>query len=189
MSIIGSQTEKNLLAAFAGEGQARNRYTYFASAAKKEGYEQISRIFLETADQEKEHAKRFFKFLEGGEVEIVASFPAGIIGSTEQNLESAAKGEHFEQAELYPHYADIAQKEGFNEIAAVFRSICVAERQHEKRYRDLLNNINSGKVFKKDNIVIWRCLNCGYLHEGLAAPKQCPACAHPQAFFELLAEN
>jgi len=189
MSIKGTQTEKNLLAAFAGESQARNRYTYFASQAKKENYEQISKIFLETADQEKEHAKRFFKFLEGGDVEITAAYPAGVIGTTEQNLEAAAKGEHFEQSDLYPHFAETAEKEGFTEIAAVFRAICVAEKQHEKRYRDLLNNVNSGKVFEKDDIVIWRCLNCGYLHEGKEAPKQCPACAHPQAYFELLGEN
>lgn len=189
MSIKGSKTEHNLLAAFAGESQARNRYTYFASVAKNEGYVQISNIFEETANQEKEHAKRFFKFLEGGEVQITASYPAGVISTTLDNLQAAAAGEHFEHSELYPGFAKIAREEGFDEIADAFDAICVSEKQHEKRYRALYNNIQAGKVFKRDNVVIWRCLNCGYLHEGSEAPEECPACAHPQAHFELLAEN
>lgn len=188
-SLKGTQTEKNLLAAFAGESQARNRYTYFASAARKEGYEQIANIFLETADNEREHAKRYFKFLEGGEVEIVAAFPAGIIGTTVENLAEAAAGEHFEQSELYPGFADVAEKEGFCEIAGVFRAVCVAERQHEKRYKALKANIENDTVFKKDAKVKWRCGNCGYVHEGNSALEKCPACDHPKAHFELLAEN
>jgi len=188
-SLKGTQTEKNLLTAFAGESQARNRYTYFASQAKKEGYVQISDIFTETANQEKEHAKRFFKFLEGGEVEIAAAFPAGVIGTTLENLKAAAAGEHYEHAEMYPGFAKVAREEGFNAIAEVFEAISVAEKQHEKRYDDLAANIEAGKVFKKDETVTWRCRNCGYLHEGEEAPELCPACDHPQAHFELLGEN
>ena len=188
-SLKGTQTEKNLLTAFAGESQARNRYTYFASKAKKEGYVQISDIFTETANQEKEHAKRFFKFLEGGEIEIAAAFPAGVIGSTLENLKAAAAGEHYEHSEMYPGFAKVARQEGFNEIAEVFEAISVAEKQHEKRYNDLAANIDAGKVFKKDHPVTWRCRNCGYLHEGEEAPELCPACAHPQDHFELLGEN
>jgi len=185
----GSETEKNLLKAFAGESQARNRYTYFAEKAKKEGYVQISQIFEETANQEKEHAKRFFKFLQGGEVEITASFPAGVIGTTAENLKAAANGEYYEWSELYPAFARVAREEGFENIAKVFKAISVAEKQHEKRYKDLLANLTAGKVFKKDKPVVWRCLNCGYLHEGTEALQACPACAHPQAHFELLGEN
>jgi len=188
-SLKGTQTEKNLLTAFAGESQARNRYTYFASTAKKEGYVQISDIFTETANQEKEHAKRFFKFLEGGEIEIAAAFPAGVIGTTLENLKAAAAGEHYEHSEMYPGFAKVARQEGFNEIAEVFEAISVAEKQHEKRYNDLAANIDAGKVFKKDDTVTWRCRNCGYLHEGKEAPELCPACAHPQDHFELLGEN
>jgi len=188
-SLKVTQTEKNLLTAFAGESQARNRYTYFASKAKKEGYVQISDIFTETANQEKEHAKRFFKFLEGGEIEIAAAFPAGVIGSTLENLKAAAAGEHYEHSEMYPGFAKVARQEGFNEIAEVFEAISVAEKQHEKRYNDLAANIDAGKVFKKDHPVTWRCRNCGYLHEGEEAPELCPACAHPQDHFELLGEN
>jgi len=185
----GTRTEKNLLTAFAGESQARNRYTYFASQAKKEGYVQISDIFSETADQEKEHAKRFFKFLAGGEVEISAAFPAGTIGTTLENLRAAAAGENHEHTEMYPGFAKIAEEEGFNEIAAVFRAVSVAEKQHEKRYLDLAANIDAGRVFQRESPVVWRCRNCGYLHEGTSAPNLCPACAHPQAHFELLGEN
>ncbi len=188
-SLKGTQTEKNLLTAFAGESQARNRYTYFASQAKKEGYVQISDIFTETANQEKEHAKRFFKFLEGGEVEIAAAFPAGVIGTTLENLKAAAAGEHYEHTEMYPGFAKVAREEGFNAIAAVLEAISVAEKQHEKRYDDLAANIKAGKVFLKDKTVTWRCRNCGYLHEGEEAPELCPACDHPQAHFELLGEN
>ncbi len=189
MSIKGTRTEKNLLTAFAGESQARNRYTYFASQAKKEGYVQIAAIFQETADQEKEHAKRLFKFLEGGEVEITASFPAGVIGSTLENLKAAAEGEHYEYETMYPEFAKIAREEGFEEIAAVFEAIAVAEKQHEKRYKDLAANIEAGRVFKRDEEVIWRCRNCGYVHKGSEPPETCPACAHPKAYFELLGEN
>lgn len=189
MSIKGTETEKNILKAFAGESQARNRYTYFASKAKKEGYVQISNIFKETADQEKEHAKRLFKLLEGGELEITAGFPAGMIGTTEENLKESAGGENFEWTEMYPGFAKIAREEGFKEIADIFEAIAVAEKQHEKRYEALLNNINAGRVFKRDDVVIWRCQNCGYLHEGNEAPDMCAACAHPKAHFELLGEN
>jgi rubrerythrin len=189
MQLKGSQTEKNLLTAFAGESQARNRYTYFASAAKKEGYEQISGIFTETADNEKEHAKRLFKFLEGGEVEVAAAFPAGVIGATAENLKAAAGGENHEWTSMYPEFAKTAEEEGFREIAEVFQAIAVAEKQHEKRYLDLLKNVKGEKVFKKDQSVKWHCRNCGYLHEGDAAPEKCPACAHPRAHFEVLAEN
>lgn len=188
-SLKGTRTEKNLLTAFAGESQARNRYTYFASRAREEGYEQIAAIFEETANQEKEHAKRLFKFLEGGEVKIEASFPAGVIGNTLENLYAAAAGEHYETTEMYPTFARIAEEEGFNEIAAVFRNIAVAERYHEKRYRDLAANIEAGRVFKRETPVKWRCRNCGYVHEGLEAPDKCPACAHPMAYFELYGEN
>lgn len=185
----GSKTEKNLITAFAGESQARNRYTYYASQAKKEGMVQISNIFEETANQEKEHAKRLFKFLEGGEGEVTASFPAGVIGSTVDNLKAGAAGEHFEHTEMYPGFAKVAQEEGFPVIAAVFNAIAVAEKQHEKRYLDLAANIEAGKVFKREEKVVWRCINCGYLHEGTEPPPKCPACAHPQAHFELLGEN
>lgn len=185
----GTQTEKNLLTAFAGESQARNRYTYFASAAKKEGFIQISDIFEETAAQEKEHAKRFFKFLEGGEVEIVAAFPAGVIGSTLENLKAAASGEKYEWTKMYPDFAATAKKEGFNDIAVVFEMISVAERQHEKRYAELAANVENKRVFKKEVRTKWRCRNCGYVHEGQTAVERCPACDHPQDHFELLAEN
>ncbi len=185
----GSRTEKNLLTAFAGESQARNRYTYFASQAKKEGYEQMAFIFEETANQEKEHAKRLFKFLEGGEVEVQASFPAGVIGSTLENLRAAAAGENYEHTQMYPEFAKIAREEGFDDIAAVFEAIAVAEKQHEKRYLALASNIEQDKVFKRDEEVVWRCRNCGYLHKGKEAPEACPACAHPRAHFELLGEN
>ena len=185
----GTQTEKNILAAFAGESQARNRYTYFASKAKKEGYVQISDIFTETADQEKEHAKRLFKLLEGGEVEIAGAFPAGTIDSTTENLKAAAAGENYEHTEMYPGFAKIAEKEGFGNIAEIFRAIAVAEKQHEKRYLDLAANIDAGQVFKREANQVWRCRNCGYLFEGNEAPQICPACDHPQAHFELLGEN
>ncbi|MCK4329115.1 rubrerythrin family protein [candidate division WOR-3 bacterium] len=189
ISLKGTKTERNLLTAFAGESQARNRYTYFASQAKKEGCEQIAGVFLETADNEKEHAKRLFKFLEGGEVEISASFPAGIIGETKDNLKSAAAGENYEHTKMYPGFAKIAEEEGFLEIAAVFRAIAVAEKQHEKRYLVLLENLEKDRVFKREKVVRWRCRNCGYIHEGTEAPEKCPACAHPKAYFELLGEN
>ena len=188
-SIKGTETEKNLLKAFAGESQARNRYTFFASTAQKEGLVQIADIFMETAAQEKEHAKRFFKFLEGGCVEVTASYPAGVVGTTAENLAAAASGEHEEWAELYPAFASTAREEGFNLIAIVFEKISVAEKQHEKRYNDLLNNLNAGKVFKKDGKVVWRCRNCGFIHEAEEAPAVCPACDHPQAHFEVLGEN
>lgn len=188
-SLKGTETEKNLLKAFAGESQARNRYTYFASKAKKEGFVQISLIFQETADQEKEHAKRFFKFLEGGDLEIQAAYPAGVIGTTAENLKAAAAGENFEWTELYPRFAAKAEEEGFPEVAAAWKNISIAEKQHEKRYNDLLANVQQDKVFKKDGTVVWRCLNCGYLHEGTDAPEICPACRHPQEYFELLGEN
>ena len=185
----GTRTEKNLLAAFAGESQARNRYTYFAGQAKKDGLVQISDIFLETADQEKEHAKRFFKFLEGGEVEIACAFPAGVVGVTLANLKAAAAGEHHEHTTLYPGFAKIADDEGFKDVAAAYRAISIAEKQHEKRYLDLAANIEAGRVFKRDAKATWRCRNCGYLHVGASAPELCPACLHPQAHFELLGEN
>ena len=188
-SIIGTQTEKNLLAAFAGESQARNRYTYFASQAKKEGYVQIADIFEETANQEKEHAKRLFKFLEGGEVEITGAFPAGTIDTTVANLKASAQGEHYEHTEMYPDFAKTAREEGFDAIAIVFEAIAVAEKQHEKRYVDLAGNIENDRVFAKTEAVKWRCRNCGYVYEGESAPQMCPACAHPQAHFELLGEN
>lgn len=185
----GTRTEKNLLTSFAGESQARNRYTYFASQAKKEGFEQIAFIFQETADQEKEHAKRFFKFLQGGEAEIQAAFPAGVIGATLDNLKAAAAGENYEHSEMYPGFAKVAREEGFDAIADVWMSVSVAEKQHEKRYRDLAANIEAGRVFKRDTEAVWRCRNCGYLHRGPEAPELCPACAHPRAHFELLGEN
>jgi rubrerythrin len=189
MEIKGSKTEKNLLISFAGESQARNRYNYFASQAKKDGYVQISDIFEETANQEKEHAKRFFKFLKGGEIEISAAFPAGVIGTTLENLKAAAAGENHEHTKMYPEFAKTAREEGFEEIAKVFEAVSVAERQHEKRYLDLAANIEAGRVFSREEKTVWRCRNCGYLHEGKEAPKSCPACAHPQAHFELLGEN
>jgi rubrerythrin len=188
-SLKGTQTETNLLTAFAGESQARNRYTYFAGQAKKDGYVQIATIFEETANQEKEHAKRFFKFLEGGEIEIAGAFPAGVIGTTLENLKTSAAGEHHEQAEMYPGFAKTAREEGFETIASVFEAIAVAEKQHEKRYVDLAANIEAGRVFKRDEEVVWRCRNCGYLHKGSEALEVCPACVHPQAHFELLGEN
>ena len=189
MDLKGSKTEKNLLTAFAGESQARNRYTYFTSKAKKDGYVQISKIFEETANQEKEHAERLFKQLKGGDVEIQAAFPAGVIGATVENLKAGAGGEHFEWTEMYPGFAEVAREEGFDSIASIFESIAVAEKQHEKRYLGLIANLEAGTVFKKDESVVWRCLNCGYLHEGKEAPEVCPACAHEQAYFELLGEN
>ncbi len=188
-NLKGTQTEKNLLTAFAGESQARNRYTFFGSQAKKEGYEQISAIFLETADNEKEHAKRLFKFLEGGQAEIKATFPAGVISKTEANLQEAAGGENYEYTIMYPEFAKIADKEGFPEIAQVLRSIANAERQHEKRYLGLLDNLSNDRVFKRAEVVKWKCRNCGYIHEGKEAPEKCPACAHARAYFELLGEN
>lgn len=185
----GTRTEKNLLTAFAGESQARNRYTYYAGQAKKEGYEQIAAVFLETADNEKEHAKRLFKFLEGGEAEISAAFPAGRIGTTAENLAAAAGGENHEHTVMYPGFARTAEEEGFPEIAAVFRAIARAEQGHEERFRALLDNVTRGRVFKREEKVTWRCRNCGYLHEGEEAPEVCPACAHPRAYFELPARN
>jgi len=189
MELKGSKTEKNLLGAFAGESQARNRYNFFASKAKKEGFEQISNIFAETADNEKEHAKRLFKFLEGGEVEIQASFPAGVIRETKENLQASAAGENYEHSQMYPEFARIAEEEGFSAIAQVFRSIAVAEKQHEKRFLALAKNIEEGKVFQKEEPIKWKCGNCGYIHEGTEAPNRCPACDHPQAYFEVLSEN
>lgn len=188
-SIKGTETEKNLLKSFAGESQARTRYTYFASIAKKEGYVQIADVFEETANQEKEHAKRFFKFLEGGDLEITAMFPAGKMGTTVENLTAAAMGENEEHTDVYPQFAEIAVKEGFTEIAAAWNAIAVAEKQHEKRFRDLLANIENDRVFKREEPVTWRCRNCGYLHTGESALDLCPACIHPQAHFELLGEN
>jgi rubrerythrin len=188
-NLKGTRTEKNILTAFAGESQARNRYTYFASQAKKDGYVQIQEIFSETANQEKEHAKRLFKLLEGGEVEVAAAFPAGVIGTTLDNLKEAAAGENYEYTDMYPGFAKIAVEEGFDEIAEIFTAIAVAEKQHEKRYLALAANIANNTVFKKEQSVVWRCRNCGYLHEGDSAPEECPACAHPQAHFELLGEN
>jgi len=188
-SLKGTRTEQNLLKAFAGESQARMRYDYFAKQAKKEGLEQISAIFAETALNEKEHAKRFFKFLEGGMVEITAAYPAGVIGTTADNLKAAADGENEEWTQLYPEFADIAEKEGFNEVATAFRMIAKVEKAHEERYRKLYTNLEEGKVFEKDGVMIWKCRNCGYIHEGKSAPKVCPACLHPQAYFELEAQN
>ncbi len=188
-SLKGTKTEKNLLASFSGESQARNRYTYFAGVARKEGYIQISNIFQETADNEKEHAKKFFKLLEGGALEITASYPAGVIGTTAENLKAAAEGENEEWTKLYPEAANTAKEEEFPEIAEQFMSIAEVEKQHEKRYRGLLSNIENGTVFKKDEVLKWKCDNCGYVHEGQSAPDVCPACAHPQAYYELLCES
>lgn len=188
-SLKGTKTEKNLLTAFAGESQARNKYTYFASKARDEGFNQISLIFSETADQEKEHAKRLFKFLEGGAVEIQAAFGAGVIGTTAENLVAAAAGENYEWKEMYPGFAKVAREEGFEPVATAFEAIVVAEKQHAKRYEKLKANIDAGKVFKKDKPTVWRCLNCGYIVEAIEAPKVCPACVHPQAYFEVLGEN
>jgi len=192
-SIKGSQTEKNLLAAFAGESQARNRYTFAASQAKKDGYEQIAAIFMETAENEREHAKRYFTFLEGGEVEITAGYPAGfsagVVGSTLENLQAAAAGEKFEHTSLYPGFADIAEQEGFKEAAMVFRKVAEVEVWHEIRYNKLIKNIENGLVFKRDTPVKWICRNCGRVHEGLQPPKTCPTCIHPQSYFELYCDN
>ena len=185
----GTRTERNLLTAFAGESQARNRYSYYAGQAKKDGFVQVSAVFEETANQEKEHAKRLFKLLEGGEVEVTAAFPAGVIGTTAENLRASAAGENHEHTEMYPSFAAIAREEGFDEIALVLEAIAVAEKQHERRYLGLLANIEAGTVFEKGESVRWSCRNCGYVHEGSGAPKTCPACAHPQAHFELLGEN
>jgi rubrerythrin len=187
--IKGTRTEKNLLASFAGESQARMRYTYFASAAKKEGYEQISAIFTETADNEKEHAKIFFKYLEGGEVEITATFPAGVIGDTLANLKAAAAGEKEEWGTVYPSFADIADEEGFADVAYSFREIAEVEEYHERRYNILADRVAKGEVFKRTQSIKWKCRNCGYVHEGPEAPEECPACKHPQAHYEPWAEN
>jgi len=185
----GTKTERNLLAAFAGESQARNRYSFYASQARKEGFEQISAVFLETADNEKEHAKVEFKFLEGGEVEITAGFPAGVIGTTQQNLEAAAMGENHEHTKMYADFAKVAQEEGFPAVAAAFRAIGRAEKAHDERFMGFLNNLKNDRVFKREKVVKWRCRNCGYVHEGKEAPVACPACSHPRAFFEILVEN
>lgn len=188
-SLKGSRTEKNLLAAFAGESQARNRYTFFASVARKEGYEQIANIFIETAGNEKEHAEVFFKHLKGGDVEIVAAYPAGIVGDTKTNLEAAADGEKLEWSEIYADMEKVAKEEGFGEIATSFKEIAEVEEFHEKRYRKLARNVSQGEVFKRTIPVKWHCTNCGYIHDGTEAPKICPACKHPQAYYEVLAEN
>lgn len=188
-SLKGSQTEKNVLTSFAGESQARNRYTYFASKAREEGYMQIADVFTETADQEREHAKRFFSFLEGGEATVATSFPSGVIATTAENLEAAASGENHEWTSMYPGFAKTARDEGFDMVAKAFEAVAVAEKQHERRYQGLRKNVVEKRVFKRDSRVVWRCRNCGYLFEGEEAPKVCPACLHPQAYFELLAEN
>lgn len=188
-SLKGTKTEQNLLKSFAGESQARNRYTYFASIAKNEGLVQIQQIFEETANQEKEHAKRMFKFLEGGDLEITATYPAGKLGTTLENLKAAAAGEEEEWTELYPEFAKIAREEGFPAVAAMYDAVSIAEKQHGKRYKDLADNLEAGKVFKRNGKIVWRCINCGYLHEGEEAPKACPACLHPQSYFEILGEN
>lgn len=188
-SLKGTRTEQNLLKAFAGESQARMRYNYFAKQAKKEGLEQIAAIFEETAINEKEHAKRFFKFLEGGMVEITASYPAGVIGTTAENLKAAADGENEEWTELYPEFAKIAEEEGFKEVAVAFKMIAKVEKAHEDRYRTLYNNLEEGKVFEREGVLIWKCRNCGYIHEGKKAPKTCPACIHPQSYFEIKESN
>ena len=188
-SIKGSQTEQNLLKAFAGESQARNRYTYFASVAKKAGFEQIANIFMETAENEKEHAKVFFKYLEGGDVEITVSYPAGVISDTKRNLEEAAAGENMEWTTLYADFAKTAKNEGFSDVARSFEQVSKAEKFHEARYRKLINNLGNNEVFNKKHNVKWHCINCGYVIEGVEAPKECPACKHPQAYFEILAEN
>lgn len=189
MEFKGSKTERNVLTAFAGESQARNRYTYFAGQARKDGFIQIADVFEETANQEREHAHRLFKLLQGGNVEISGTFPAGVVGTTPQNLKAGAAGEHYEWTEMYPGFAATARKEGFEEIAKVFENIAIAERQHEKRYLDFAANIEKGAVFKKETTVVWRCRNCGYLYTGKEAPQSCPACAHPRDHYELLAEN
>jgi rubrerythrin len=189
MELKGSKTEKNLLTAFAGESQARNRYTYFASEARKAGFEQISAIFMETAENEKEHAKVFFKLLPGGEAEVQAAFPSGVIGDTAANLAAAAAGELHEHSVMYPEFAKVAAEEGFADISRGFRAIAAVEKQHEKRYNELLANVREGKVFKKDDVVRWKCRNCGYVHTGREAPDLCPACSHEKSFFELLLEN
>ncbi|MEI6149620.1 MAG: rubrerythrin family protein [bacterium] len=189
MKLKGTRTERNILTAFTGESQARNRYTFFAGKARKEGFVQIADILEETANQEKEHAHRLFKFLQGGDLEICASFPAGVVADTVDNLKAGAAGEEHEWKELYPAFAKTAREEGLNEVAAVFEAIAVAEKQHGKRYRELAANIEAGRVFQRDHEVVWRCRNCGYLHKGTTAPDVCPACAHPQAHFELLAGN
>ena len=189
VNLKGSQTEKNLLKAFAGESQARNRYTFFASVARKEEYEQISAIFQETADNEKEHAKLFFQFLKGGSVEITASYPAGVIGKTADNLLESANGEKMEWSTLYPSFEKTAREEGFKDVADTFKQVAEVEEKHEDRYRKLLENVKAKKVFKRDTVVKWHCRNCGYVHEGKDAPDKCPACHHPQAFYELLVEN
>jgi rubrerythrin len=188
MSIKGSKTEKNLLKSFAGESQARNRYTYFASAVRKEGLEQVAAIFEETANQEKEHAKRMFKFLEGGELEITASYPAGVIGTAAENLKASAEGENFEHTKLYPDFAKVAREEGFTDVAAMYENISIAEQHHERRYLALLKNLEGGVVFKRDKNAVWTCRNCGYTHEGAEPPKTCPACLHPTSYFQLLSE-
>ena len=187
--LTGTQTEKNLMIAFAGESQARNRYTMYSAAARKEGLRQIAEIFEETANQEREHGKRFFKFLQGGNVELTASFPAEQVGSTLENLAAAAAGENEEWSDMYPEFARVAREEGFTAVALAFEAICVAEKQHEKRYLDLAENLKAGRVFERNGVVTWRCINCGYLHEAESAPDVCPACLHPQAHFELLGEN
>jgi rubrerythrin len=189
MDLKGSKTEQNLLKSFAGESQARNRYTYFSSKAREEGMMQIAAVFEETANQEKEHAKRFFSLLKGGEVEITAAFPAGTIGTTAENLKAAAAGENYEWTTMYKGFADVARQEGFEAAARLWDAVSVAEKQHEKRYLGLLKNVEAGTVFKKPKTVVWRCMNCGYLHEGPEAPAACPACAHPRAYYEVLAEN
>jgi rubrerythrin len=189
MELKGSKTEKNLLKSFAGESQARTRYTFFASAAKKEGYEQISAIFTETSDNEKEHAELFFKYLKGGDVEITAAYPAGVIGTTAENLKAAAEGEKMEWGTLYPDFAEVAEKEGFTEIAKTFRMIGKVEEKHERRYLKLLANVNQGKVFKKDKVIMWKCRNCGHVHEGNEAPEKCPVCDHTRSYFEVWCEN
>jgi rubrerythrin len=189
MELKGSRTEQNLLKAFAGESQARNRYTYFASQAKKDGFQQIMAIFQETAEQEKEHAKVFFKYLEGGDLKITAEFPAGIIGTTAENLKAAADGEKHEHSAMYPEFANVATEEGFHKIAATFKMISVAEQHHERRYRDLLKEVEAGTVFKKKEKVVWTCSNCGWTHEGTDAPAKCSACQHPQEYFQILCEK
>jgi len=188
MGIKGTKTEQNLLKAFAGESQARMRYDYFSKQAKKEGLESISAIFAETSLNEKEHAKRFFKFLEGGMVEITAMYPAGKIGTTLENLKASADGENEEWTELYPEFAKVAEEEGFRDVAVCFRKIAEVEKAHEARYRKLYENLEAGKVFEKDGVIVWKCLNCGYLHEGKKAPEVCPACLHPQAYFEVFTQ-
>jgi rubrerythrin len=189
MDLKGSKTEKNLLAAFAGESQARNRYAFFASQARKEGFEQISAIFTETADNEKEHAKLFFAFLQGGDAEITATYPAGIIAGTAANLKAAAEGEKMEWGTIYPDFAGVAEKEGFSKVAETFRKVALVEAEHEKRYRRLLKNVENDEVFKKSTAVKWKCRNCGYVFEGRFVPEKCPVCDHPRAHYEILCEN